>query len=151
MFKKILVPIDGSPLARNAAKAAVELARLLHAEIVAFEVVPRYIMHVLEDTMVAPGMLSEDEFNSQIAQRSTKHLGEIDEIARAAGVPFNGTTASSEQTAAAIVDAAKTNGCDLIFMGSHGRSNIAQIFLGGVTTKVLSMTALPVMVHRGGA
>ncbi len=150
MFTKILVPIDGSPLARNAAKAAVELARLLHAEIVAFEVTPKYIMHVLEDSMVAPGMLSEDEFNAQIAKRSAKYLGEIDEIARAAGVPFKGTTAPSQHIAAAIVDAAKTHGCDLIFMGSHGRGNIAQIFLGGVTTKVLSLTALPVLVHRGG-
>jgi len=35
-------------------------------------------------------------------------------------------------------------------MGSHGRSSIAQIFLGGVTTKVLSPSSLPVMVFRPG-
>ena len=39
-------------------------------------------------------------------------------------------------------------GCDLIFMGSHGRSGWGQLLLGSVTNKVLSHTTKPVLVHR---
>jgi nucleotide-binding universal stress UspA family protein len=148
MFKKILVPTDGSSLARHAAQAAVNLAHDLHAGIVGFEATPKYVMHAMDDSIYAPGLLSEAEFDASVAKYAAKHLGEIEHMARAAGVPFTGVTTPSEQTAAAIVEAAKTNACDLIFIGSHGRGNISQIFLGGVTTKVLSLTTLPVLVHR---
>jgi nucleotide-binding universal stress UspA family protein len=43
---------------------------------------------------------------------------------------------------------AEERGCDLIFMGSHGRSGWGQILLGSVTNKVLSHTTKPVLVHR---
>lgn len=79
-----------------------------------------------------------------------KYLGEIEKMAQDAGVPFSGVSVTSEHPAVAIVDAADRHACDLIFMGSHGRSSIAQIFLGGVTTKVLSLSSLPVMVFRPG-
>ena len=149
MYKKILVPIDGSPLARHAAKAAIDLARDLRAAIVGFEATPQYVTHVLEDSMYAPGMLSEAEFDASVAKKTAKHLGDIENMARAAGVSFTGVSDPSEHTAASIVEAAKSHACDLIFMGSHGRGNLSQIFLGGVTTKVLSLTSLPVLVHRG--
>ena len=46
----------------------------------------------------------------------------------------------------AIIDAAQQRGCDLIVMASHGRSGIAAIVLGSVTTKVLTHTKIPVLV-----
>jgi nucleotide-binding universal stress UspA family protein len=46
----------------------------------------------------------------------------------------------------AIIATAKQRGCDLIVMGSHGRSGIAAIVLGSVTTKVLTHTKIPVLV-----
>ena len=46
----------------------------------------------------------------------------------------------------AIIETAKQRACDLIVMGSHGRSGIAAIVLGGVTTKVLTHTKIPVLV-----
>jgi len=79
-----------------------------------------------------------------------KYLGEIEKMAQHAGVPFSGVSVTREQPAVAIIDAADRHACDLIFMGSHWRSSIAQIFLGGVTIKVLSLSSLPVMVFRPG-
>ncbi len=46
----------------------------------------------------------------------------------------------------AIIDTAQQRGCDLIVMASHGRSGIAAIVLGSVTTKVLTHTKIPVLV-----
>ena len=47
-----------------------------------------------------------------------------------------------------IVDAAQTHGCDLIFMGSHGRSGLSRLLLGSVTAKVLSLAHVAVLVYR---
>lgn len=150
MFKRILVPTDGSRLSQQSAKAAVSLARDLGAEIVGFVAAPEYRMRVIEDAVFAPGTLSEPDFNKAVKHNTGKFLGEIEKFADAAGVPFRRITTTSEQPAIAIVDAAKRNACDLIFMGSHGRSNLKQLFLGGVTTKVLALASLPVMVFRPG-
>ena len=46
----------------------------------------------------------------------------------------------------AIVATAKEKGCDLIVMASHGRSGIAAVVLGSVTTKVLTHTSIPTLV-----
>jgi nucleotide-binding universal stress UspA family protein len=47
-----------------------------------------------------------------------------------------------------ICEVAEKYGCDLIFMGSHGRSGWGHLLLGSVTNKVLSHTVKPVLVHR---
>jgi nucleotide-binding universal stress UspA family protein len=57
-------------------------------------------------------------------------------------------TAFSDSAALKIVDVAEQQQCDLIFMGSHGRSGWGQLLLGSVTNKVLSHTSKPVLVHR---
>jgi nucleotide-binding universal stress UspA family protein len=46
----------------------------------------------------------------------------------------------------AIVATAKEKGCDLIVMASHGRGGVAAVVLGSVTTKVLTHTAIPILV-----
>ncbi|MEI6738099.1 MAG: universal stress protein [Pseudomonadota bacterium] len=148
MLKKILVPADGSNLSMESAQAAVELARDVGAEVVGFIATPIYKMRVIEDAAFAPGTLSEADFNKAVKRSSKKYLDEIRKMAEVHGVPFTGQSVASEKTAQAIVDAADQYACDLIFMGSHGRTCMAQIFLGGVTTKVLSLSSVPVMVFR---
>jgi nucleotide-binding universal stress UspA family protein len=49
----------------------------------------------------------------------------------------------------AIIDGAKTKGCDLIVMASHGRRGISAIVLGSETVKVLTHSTIPVLVYRG--
>ena len=48
----------------------------------------------------------------------------------------------------AIIDTAKSKGCDLIVMASHGRHGISAIVLGSETVKVLTHSKIPVLVHR---
>ncbi|MBE5691429.1 MAG: universal stress protein, partial [Sutterella sp.] len=43
---------------------------------------------------------------------------------------------------------AEKNGCDIIFMASHGRKGIAAVLLGSETQKVLTHSRFPVMVYR---
>ena len=75
-------------------------------------------------------------------------MGKIVRSCGAAGLKHACMTAFSDAAALKIVDVAEQEGCDLIFMGSHGRSGWGQLLLGSVTNKVLSHTTRPVLVHR---
>ena len=50
--------------------------------------------------------------------------------------------------ASGIVQTAKTEGADLIMVGSHGRSGIARLMLGSVAGRVVSESPVPVLVVR---
>jgi len=57
-------------------------------------------------------------------------------------------TVSSFNVADGIVKAATDNGCDLIFIGSHGRTGLSRLLLGSVTVKVLGLAHTAVLVYR---
>ena len=52
------------------------------------------------------------------------------------------------EAAPALVDTARTRGHDLIVMGTHGRGNMGNVFMGSVATKVLAMTKSPVLLFH---
>ena len=70
------------------------------------------------------------------------------ESAAAAGVPSKGYTVEGLHAWEAILDHAKTQGCDLIVMASHGRRGMSALLLGSETQKVLTHSKLPVLVVR---
>lgn len=148
MYQRILVPTDGSRLAQEAARAAVALAHSTGATIIGFHALPSYEKSTYNTVVISPGWITEQKFDKLTQRAAKKYLAAIEDMADGDGVPFEGYTVTAEQPALAIVQAAQDEGCDLIFMGSHGHGNLAQIFLGGVTTKVLSICDLPVLVHR---
>jgi nucleotide-binding universal stress UspA family protein len=73
-------------------------------------------------------------------------LDEIAEQARAVGIVCETVQVEQDQPYHGIIETAEQRGCDLIVMASHGRSGIAAIVLGSVTTKVLTHTKIPVLV-----
>ena len=70
------------------------------------------------------------------------------QVARAAGVPCESTSSSPATVYRGIIDAAKKSKCDVIFMASHRRGEVASAVLGSVTLKVLAHSKIPVMVFR---
>ena len=73
-------------------------------------------------------------------------LAKAEVAAHAAGVECSSETVTSDRPYQAILDAADRRGCDLIFMSSHGRRGLRDLFLGSQTQKVISNTRLPVLV-----
>jgi nucleotide-binding universal stress UspA family protein len=69
-------------------------------------------------------------------------------VARDCGVACQMKQVDAEQPYKAILALAKSEGCDLIVMASHGRSGIAALVLGSETTKVLTHSDIPVLVCR---
>ncbi len=147
MYRKILITTDGSAVSRHTACAGVEFARQMGAQVLVLYVAPSYQYPVYVE-IVPPAYPSEEEYMARMRQVGGEHVTEVLEAARKAGVACEAMTAFADSTALKIVDVADEQHCDLIFIGSHGRSGWGQLLLGSVTNKVLSHTTRPVLVHR---
>jgi nucleotide-binding universal stress UspA family protein len=147
MYKKILIPTDGSELSRTTALSGIEFARQNGNEVVGLFVAPEYQYPIYVE-MIPPTYPSEEEYEASMRRAGDLHLDTIRKAAEAAGIKFASLTVFSDSIAGEIVHTAQKQECDLIFMGSHGRSGWGQAILGSVTTKVLSTCQIPVLVHR---
>ncbi|MFC5461878.1 universal stress protein [Massilia niabensis] len=147
MYRKILITTDGSTVSQQTACAGVKFAQQMGAEVLALFVAPEYQYPVYVE-IIPPSYPSEEEYIEQMKRTGADHMSRIMRSCEKAGLAHGCMTAFSDATALKIVDVAEQEGCDLIFMGSHGRSGWGQILLGSVTNKVLSHTTRPVLVHR---
>jgi nucleotide-binding universal stress UspA family protein len=147
MFKKILLPTDGSQLSRKSVKKGVEFAKSINARVVGF-FSPEDYRAMLYSEYIPPSLLSQEEFEANTRKAAEKQLAFVEKTAKAAGVPYEGYYVASIVPWEAIVEAAQKKKCDLIFMASHGRTGLGALVLGSQTTKVLTHTKIPVMVYR---
>jgi nucleotide-binding universal stress UspA family protein len=147
MFKKILVPTDGSEVSRAAALEGVAFAAANNSEVQGVYVAPEYHYPVYIE-IIPPTYPLEEEYTELMKKIGREYLQPIEEAAKKAGVKFHSSIVFSNSAAVAIVNVAQEKACDLIFMGSHGRSGLAQLVLGSVTSKVLSLCKIPVLVNR---
>ena len=139
-LKQILVAVDDSEFAAQAAAVALDLAKSLKAKI--------GFVHVFNPT-VGPGTtwsVPADTLAELSEQEAKRLLSEFRERA-----PARSKVAEfleSGNPGAKIVDVAKRWPADLIVIGSHGRGRIGGLLLGSVSQAVLSHASCPVMVVR---
>jgi len=145
MFKTILVPTDGSPLADKAVETAIVFARETGAKLVAISVAEPYPFSPLSER----AMLDDASvFETGTRDAAKIYVKKVADTARAAGVDCETVVALSGSPYREIVDAAENMKCDAIFMASHGRQGLTRLFVGSETQKVLAHTELPVLVVR---
>jgi nucleotide-binding universal stress UspA family protein len=145
MFKKILVPTDGSKLSEKAVKKAVQLASETGARIHALHVVPKFHTFTYQSEMLE---LTAKEFEASASERAKEYLRYVERVAKAAEVACDGSFSFSDQPYKEIIKAAQRKKCDLIVMASHGRRGIEGLLLGSETQKVLTHSRVPVLVLR---
>lgn len=145
MYKRILLPTDGSTASMRAVRAGVDFARSVGAEVVAMTATPKFHSFTTDAVML-------EETPQQYAQSSRERgqalLDGVAAVAREAGVPCTAVQLVSDDPYEAIIATAREQACDLIVMASHGRRGIKGLLLGSETQKVLVHSAIPVMVHR---
>ena len=144
MFRRILVPTDGSELSDKAIAAAVDLARTLKANVIGMTTLEPYSYSNLSE--YRPETL--DDYEGRMDQAGAERLGRIADAASRAGVPVETVAVKSFSPYEAIIDTAKERNCDLIVMASHGRRGLNAVLLGSETQKVLTHSRIPVMVYR---
>jgi len=144
MFKKILLPTDGSDLSTKAIDGGLEFARALKAGVVGLTVIEPYSYSNLSE--YRPETL--DDYEQRTLKVAAERLGKVADAAVKASVPVETVTVKSFSPFEAIIDTAKAKGCDVIFMASHGRKGLSAVLLGSETQKVLTHSTIPVMVYR---
>jgi nucleotide-binding universal stress UspA family protein len=147
MFKRILLPTDGSELSRKAVKKGVAFAKSCGADVVGF-FSPADYSALLYSEYIPPSLMSQNQFEANAQKAGAKLLAFVERTAKTAEVPYQGYCAASAAPWQAIIEAAKRKKCDLIFMASHGRTGLGALMLGSQTAKVVANAAVPVLVYR---
>ena len=143
MFKKVLVPLDGSVLAEEVLETAVTIAE----EIVLLRVpVTQDVMALAAAGGDVPVLISTMNDGDGYAEVK----GYLDQVAnnwRRPGVPIT-TRIESGEAAETIAYVAREEEADVILMSTHGRTGLGRILLGSVTEEVLKKAPCPVLAMR---
>ncbi|WP_333659819.1 universal stress protein [Meiothermus cerbereus] len=144
MYRKILIPVDGSRCSEDAARFGLKLAQRLGAEAT--------ILHVLEPytgiLMTPDSIPYYTDFERELLVAGRQALEKVEAQAQALGVACT-TLQRQGRAAEVIVEMAADH--DLIVMGSHGYGVLDRLLLGSVSIRVLHKSHKPVLVVREGA
>jgi nucleotide-binding universal stress UspA family protein len=144
MYKRILIPTDGSEITARAIAAGVGLAKALGAEVDTISVKEPFPYGAVAEMQPTP----PQEFFEAQERAAARYVRAVIDACDAAGVVCHAVTVEGLQPWEAIVEHAEKSHCDLLVMGSHGRSGLASLFLGSETQDVLKHTKIPVLVVR---
>jgi nucleotide-binding universal stress UspA family protein len=145
MYRRILVPVDGSDTAKRGLEEAIKLAEALESELRIIHIVDDSALALNPEAGVAAAPLVED-----FAENGRQILEEARALATARGAVagivlhenFTGRVADL------IVDEAKKWGADLIVMGTHGRRGIRRAVIGSDAQGVVQGAMVPVLLVR---
>jgi nucleotide-binding universal stress UspA family protein len=145
MYKRILLPTDGTEFCERAIRHGIALAKLLQGKVVGVTVTQP--LH----SAVPRSMIPKDIagiIHSETVKLADEKLAVVERLAREAGVEVENVRHSNDHPWEAIVQTAKDKNCDLIVMASHGRRGVSALVLGSETQKVLTHSTVPVLVVR---
>ncbi|HOV82004.1 MAG TPA: universal stress protein [Methanothrix sp.] len=146
MIKKVMIATDGSDAGRKAAAAAVEIARRSGASIIAVYVMDIYRLAHLPGYATLPGL--KDKILELMEDEGREATDYVQAIAERASVPCK-KILSQGSPAAEILRVSLEEEADMLVMGSHGRTALEKVLLGGVAEKVVLQSALPVLLIKG--
>lgn len=144
-LRRILHPTDFSRASGAAFKKAVEMAKADRAQLL--------LVHVLAPPVpiAGEGYISPkvyDDLETSARKYAQKQLSALQAKARAAGVKAV-TLLLEGVVHEEIARAAKSKKADLIVIGTHGRTGLAEFFLGSVASRVVAAARCPVLTVRG--
>jgi nucleotide-binding universal stress UspA family protein len=151
MYKKILVPLDGSELA----ECALNHVKTLFQDGPAGEVVLLNVVVVeipwgeikgVEDGRAAT--FDYDGLKKAFMDKSRKYLTRVKSRFASAGIDVKTKTIESNGASQAIIDYAQENGVELIVIATHGYTGMKKMMLGSVALKVLHGSNVPVLLVR---
>ena len=147
MYKKILVPLDGSELAECA------LSHVKH--LVKGEALKEVILlNVFKVHAEAAGMgecaiyINIDETRSEVSAASKKYLATVASRLASEGIKVKMVSLEGNRPANVISDYAQKNGMDMIVIATHGYTGLKKLMLGSVALGVLHESRAPVLLIR---
>ncbi|MRD47911.1 universal stress protein [Caenimonas koreensis DSM 17982] len=142
MFKRILVPIDGSPTSNKALVAALNLARDAGASI--------RLVHTLDQLVYLGAYDYNPNLLSVVREDASRVLADALAIAQAAGVEADTVLIDDpgQRLGISVAEEAKKFGADLIVVGTHGRRGAGRVLLGSGAEEILRLAPVPVLTVR---
>jgi nucleotide-binding universal stress UspA family protein len=137
MFKKILVPLDGSKLAEGIVPRVEALAKIHGGEVTLLRVALAHTFPGADPT----------EHQVHVVREAEQYLAKVENNLKSVGVKVNSVVRYGND-AQEIVSHAKERDFDLIAMSTHGRTGLGQFVLGSVATKILHTSTVPVLLCR---
>jgi len=142
-YKRILVPVDGSPTSGRGMLEAIKLAHDARAKLLLLHVVEEYAILGIPEAGASIGPVLDT-----LKRSGRATLAKLERSARRAGArpetklveDFSGRVAN------AIVDQAKRWRADVIVMGTHGRRGLNRVFLGSDAELVARYSPVPVLL-----
>ena len=142
-YKRILVPVDGSPTSARGLLEAIKLAHDARAKLLLLHVVEEYAILGIPEAGASIGPVLDT-----LKRTGRTTLAKLERSARRAGArpetklveDFSGRVAN------AIVDQAKRWRADVIVMGTHGRRGLNRVFLGSDAELVARYSPVPVLL-----
>ena len=142
MYDRILVPTDGSECADRAVEHALDIAGQYDAELHVLSVVDS------RDVSHSAPAISPDQVEQTLRDRAESVVEEVADRAEAAGVDAV-TAVEPGIPDDVVVEYAEDEDCDLIVMGTHGRTGLERYLLGSVTERTVRRSSVPVLTVRG--
>lgn len=148
MYKRILVPVDGSDTSQAGLEHAILLAKDQGAAL--------KMLHVVHDYLVADGrhaLASSGQMLRELKERGQTVLAEAVTLAQRRGVEAEAVLVESPlgPVGAAIADYATQWPADLIVIGTHGRRGVRRLVMGSDAEYVVRTTTVPALLIRGPA
>jgi hypothetical protein len=143
-FMNIVVATDGSKYSMAAASEAIGLAKRNGSALTIIAVVPSELMTPvdIDFTVNQREFIAEKEMHE-----AEKNAKAVKEAAQKEGVAVKAFIMSGKP-ADAIIEVARDKGADLIVLGSHGRTGIERLLMGGVAERVIVLASCPVLVVK---
>jgi len=147
MYKRILVPVDGSSTSDVALREAIKFVIDQKAEL--------RIIHVIEDVvpMWDVELLNINEIREALRQAGGTMLAKAEAVARDAGIKAETrlieSTPVGVRIASVIAAEAKAWPADMIMIGTHGRRGVDHLLMGSVAEGVVRISPVPVLLIRG--
>jgi nucleotide-binding universal stress UspA family protein len=142
MFSKIVYPVDFSDYAKEILEYAVAMAKKFDAELHLIHVIPNLNYFTPYESFLTPENLVAIERNIE------KDVAEdFDKLTKDLDIPVK-TVVKTGVTFLEIIDYVKEAGIELVVMGTHGRTGIEHMLIGGVAEKVVRKSPCPVLTIR---
>ena len=144
MFKRILVPVDGSPTSLLGLRQAIKLSRLEGARM--------RLVNVVDELP----MMANDEMGAMMGniplmlEGAKKMIAQSASVARKAGIEAETSILESmgASTAELVAGEARKWRADVIVIGTHGRSGLERVFMGSSAEEIVRATPVPVLLVR---
>jgi len=142
MYKRILVPVDGSETSNRALVAALQMARESGGRV--------RLLHAIDELAYLSGFEDSGLVLEAARKGGAQALEDAGAIAAASGVPADTRMieVAGKRLGEIVADEARSWEADVVVVGTHGRRGISRVFLGSGAEQVLRLAPVPVLAVR---